>query len=68
MIDSHHPGEARQAVMDGVINAPCGHRQLVCLECYDRNKPRFRPGDACWCYPCPYTPDGYGIFEGWVKV
>jgi hypothetical protein len=40
----------------------------VCLECYDRNKPRFRPGDACWCYPCPYTPDGYGIFEGWVKV
>lgn len=57
-----------EAVMEGVINAPCGCRQTLCLACYERCKQWVRPGMEVWCYLCVENRKAPGVFEGWVKV
>lgn len=58
----------KEAVMEGVINAPCGCRQTLCVTCYDRSNEWVRPGSSVWCYLCPKFVDGPGYFEGWVTL
>lgn len=62
-----HPGA--EAVIEGLLESvPCGHPQYLCLRCYDRNLPVWRPGDRCWCYTCAKRDDNYGWFTGWGKI
>lgn len=60
--------EELEAVMEGIINAPCGCRQTLCLSCYDRCSAWAEPGMWIWCYLCPKRNDNAGRFEEWVKV
>lgn len=62
-----HPGV--EAVIEGLLEAtPCHCPQYLCLPCYDRNLPHWRPGDRCWCYTCVKHDGNYGWFTGWRKL
>jgi hypothetical protein len=58
-----------EAVMLGVISTPCGCPQPLCLPHYERERPRWKPGDGIHCYLCePKTIDNGGEFVRWEKM
>lgn len=58
-----------QAVMNGVIAISCGCDQPLCLTHYEREKPRWFPGDHIWCYTCrPMALGNSGRFVRWEKI
>lgn len=62
-----HPGT--EAVIEGGVDGlRCGHKQTLCIPCYDRNIDKWTPGDACWCYTCPKLTNAGGVFTGWIKL
>jgi hypothetical protein len=57
-----------EAVMVGIIGTPCGCPQTLCLPHYERERPKWWPGDILWCYLCIQTDDGPGPFIRWEKA
>jgi hypothetical protein len=57
-----------EAVMVGIIGTPCSCPQPLCLAHYERELPRWTPGDPIHCYPCPWTVDNGGEFIRWERA
>lgn len=56
-----------EAVMQGIITVRCRCPQSLCLPHYERELPRWLPGDEIWCYHCVDWND-IGVFVGWEKL
>lgn len=57
-----------EAVMAGIISTPCGCPQPLCLPHYERERPKWQPGDGIHCYLCPMRVDNGGYFVRWEKL
>lgn len=55
-----------EAVKVGIIDTPCAHPQPLCLAHYERELPKWTPGDPIACHMCrPIALEDVGEFVCW---